>query len=46
MVVPENLLIVEQVPALARVTVPVAEDKQVTPPWVSDMSRVPVPTVF
>lgn len=46
MVLPPNLLMVEQVPALAAVTVPAAEDRQVVAPWVSVMSRVPVPTVF
>lgn len=46
MVAPPSLLIPAQVPALATVTVPAAEDKQVVPPCVSDMRSVPVPTVF
>jgi len=45
-VLPPNLLMVEQVPALAAVTVPAAEDRQVVAPCVSVMRRVPDPTVL
>ena len=43
---PFNLLIVEQVPAFAVVTVPAADERQVTAPCVSVMRRVPEATLF
>jgi hypothetical protein len=45
-VLPPNLLIVAQVPALVVVTVPAADERHVVPPWVSVMRRVPEAAVL